>query len=222
MAPSVRLTVWFKHFPEIHVTQDLAEDGMSFLVEYLMSAQYLDLAPFYWRRFQDMIEAGKEFVFPNLHTLANSGWPDVYPCYYFQNSLPLQSLTVLRRLYIIDATLPPRNILGLSSIHWSRLTHIYLCDAVITLHIWFSLIRAVPNLQWAYINIRVNDLSDFQEDASLPPECTLPQLSTLCISLRDGDKDAEPFAFSVLFSGLDLCTCRAHSVVIMVGIADMV
>ncbi|KAF9485219.1 hypothetical protein BDN70DRAFT_680604 [Pholiota conissans] len=184
------------------------DDDAAFLVEYIASAQYLDLDAFYWKRVEEAIEEGNEIAFPNMRTLVKNGYDyelDNAPFYgEFIASSPsmLQRISAHRDCLTLEDTEIPTN--------WSALTHMSIRDSAFSLDFWFALIRAVPNLQWGYFDIR--DLEGFEELASSEPdECTLPHLSTLCVAFRDKDEIAEMLDFSTFFKGLHLPAVRTLS-----------
>jgi hypothetical protein len=179
IAPSIVLDVHFKLRSE--TTEKLAGVRMDFLIEYLTSARFLSLHPFYWEPIHDRIKAGYPVAFPNLQHLAmNFGWrEDTYKAFYHvQALLPAHSLSPLRRLSISDDmdALPDNFVIPN---YWSTLTHISLSKVSISLQFWFFFIRAVPNLQWGHF-----DMTILSSDCTTPPQCTLSQLTTLCVSVN--------------------------------------
>jgi hypothetical protein len=155
-APFLRLSAVHKSNPwQRNIYQKLAkggewaEEGMSFLLEYVVFAQYLVLDSFYWGRIKRRIEAGFPFVFPNLHTVAK--FESAKTDFFYQAQSLIRTPT-LRRLIINNDVLQPDTHIHIP-IFCSTLTHISLHAIVLTLEIWFSLICGVPNLEWGYIDI---------------------------------------------------------------------
>jgi hypothetical protein len=203
IAPCLSLDVF--QGPSADVTQKLTGDSIPFLLECLLSAQYLKLDVFYWVLIQVRIQTGHRVVFPNLHTVLmehvrveNSSF------YQVATLLPHDALPALRRLSIMDLA-PPDNF----SIptNWSALTHISLY-MVISLDLWLSFIRTVPLLQWGYFNITVNTQSSDIHHAPSLRECTLLELDTLSVAVRNRLESDSVFPLSLLFNGLHLPSVR--------------
>jgi hypothetical protein len=203
VAPYLRFSVKTKKHREIK--QELSVDGMRFVLEYLMSEQYLELDSFYWERIQKRIEAGDVFGFPHLHTLAKSQ-RDENELFYFhqvQGLLRTHTAPALRRSFVKSDELHPSEGASIQlPALWSTLTHLSLHDLEVSLAVWFALTRAVPNLEWAHNDIaRLTDCEDYT-DAIEP--FSLPRLSTFCVAFRDVNEEAPQFVFSVLFTNLHL------------------
>lgn len=195
IAPFLSLAIKYKDPRDI---QEPAGNGMQFILEYISTAQYLDLDSFYWARLRERIKAGDEVVFPCLHTLEKSGWAGADPFYHVQISISPHAFPMLRRLSLTNDMLRPNSI-GQVPIHWSSLTHISFHDIVIALPDWFSFIRAVPNLQWG--NVEIISYCD-PEEYTEPPEYSLTQLSTFGMTFRHEKYDLA--ALSMLFANLHL------------------
>ncbi|KAF8171535.1 hypothetical protein BJ912DRAFT_119495 [Pholiota molesta] len=210
VTPYLRLSVKTKKRREIK--QELSTDGMGFVLEYLMSAQYLELDAFYWERIQERIESGHVFGFPHLHTLAKSqrDEDELFCFHQVQDLLQTHTAPALRRLFVKSDELHPSEGASIQlPALWSTLTHLSLHDLEFSLEVWFALTRAVPNLEWASIDIaRLTDYEDYT-DAIAP--FSLPRLSTFCVAFRDADEDAPGFVFSVLFTNLHLPAVRTLS-----------
>jgi hypothetical protein len=180
------LSIRRKHKDLRVLTERLSGDGadeMPFLLEYITSAQYLDLDPVFWAIILKKIKTGKQIEFPNLCALERSVLAKNDPFHSVQALIAPRAFPALRYLsmgdkFLDDDYTPP------FPIHWSALTHIALYDSSITLDFWYTFIRAVPNLQWATIDI--SDMFIYEADASannLP--CNLPHLATLDIRFYD-------------------------------------
>ncbi|KAF8188993.1 hypothetical protein BJ912DRAFT_903793 [Pholiota molesta] len=164
-------------------TQDipLAEDGIAFLLEYMISAQYLQVSPRLSKQIHDKLAVRNQVIFSDLHTLVV--YRDDQYFHHTQVLIGLLSTTTsppLRRLamtgYIlpVDAVIPD---------HWSKLTHLSMNEVAISMTSWFSLIRAVPELQWAHISLKFHDINVKIEDyTKSTTKYTLPQLSTLFLT----------------------------------------
>ncbi|KAF8187802.1 hypothetical protein BJ912DRAFT_969724, partial [Pholiota molesta] len=157
----------------------LTSDSMPFLLEYISSAQYLELGLFFWDLIQQTIQAGHQLVFPNLHTVLlerTYSSKDSQAFYRIQSDLPAHAFPTLRRLSISEVA--PANDFAIPA-HWSTLTHISLNSISISLDFWLSFIRAVPNIQWGSFAIATGALSGVPRPS--PPLCTLRELDTLSV-----------------------------------------
>ncbi|KAF8175348.1 hypothetical protein BJ912DRAFT_1147181 [Pholiota molesta] len=217
VAPYLRFSVKTKKRREIK--QELSADGMGFVLEYIMSAQYLELDAFYWERIQERIEAGDVFGFPHLHTLAKSqrDEDELFCFHQVQDLLQTHTAPVLRRLFVKSDELHPSEGASIQlPALWSTLTHLSLHDLELSLDIWFTVTRAVPNLEWAYIDIA--RLTDFEDPTDAMEPFSLRRLLTFCVAFRDADEDASQFVFSVLFA--HLCLPAVHTLSLSWVISD--
>lgn len=167
-------------------------------LEYLCSAQYLDIYRFFWFLMEQWTKEGHQIVCPNLHTVVKFGWAEDD----LNHPLP-----TLRHLFIRDVTLPDSNTIPN---HWFTLTHISLRQVYIPLNFWFSFIRAIPGLQWGFIDIE--GLSGIGEDYAEHTMYTHSQLSTLFIAVQIAEGSSVEFPLSLLFTNLYLPTLRTLSV----------
>lgn len=180
-----------------------AVGGMAVILDYLTSAQYLELDAFFWDRVEDMIRSEHQAVFRQLRTIGRSFDRTTYGFgrrfYRIQSLLSHPQLPLLHRLSIQSDKLPGDMLLPT---HWSSLTHISLRHVGIHLRLWFSLIRFVSNLQWGCFDIEV--LSGVDMEAN-PPLCTHSQLSFLFLDVNSHDgQPEEDFRLSLLLRGLHL------------------
>ncbi|KAF9472917.1 hypothetical protein BDN70DRAFT_886428 [Pholiota conissans] len=185
-------------FEEGHLVD---EDAFSFILEYLASAQYLDVNTIIWDEL-----ATRKITCPNLSTVilhsdrCNS--EDEVTVSHLLSVMRLTATPPLRRLSMLNFKLSPENVL-LSLDAWSLLTHVALWNIVIPLHFWFDFVRTVPALRWAYLSIyRIEGNYENLIEYSLPQLCSLfiesvdahicdllsnlylPTLHTLSLSLR--------------------------------------
>ncbi|KAF9480403.1 hypothetical protein BDN70DRAFT_992745 [Pholiota conissans] len=136
----------------------IASDSMNFLLAWIASAQYLDIDPFLWEEFDRILH--QDDTYPSMvHTLIRRMyWTDegspVPNVPYLKYSC-ISSLSKLRRLCITEAILPGSMLFHNATIptQWTTLTHISLYKVDISHKFWFAILRATPNLQWAYLEI---------------------------------------------------------------------
>lgn len=181
---------------------------MNWFLEHLSSAQYLDMDPLLWHLLMEQrIEIIYEIAFPNLHTLMKKGWIQNESFYHIQALIPNHTSSTLRRLSIRHDVLPDTII----PIHWITLTHISI-QSYIPLNFWFSLLRAVPDLQWGYFHIQ--KLISIGKDYTRSTRCTLSRLSTLFITVHSLEGNGVEFPLSLLFTNIylpALCTLSLSS-----------
>lgn len=176
----------------------LEGDIMKFFIEYLSSAQYLDVGPFARYLFRQDSASGFPVAAPNLHTLV-AYYEDVAFADIFGQTadptltliLPFHIASSLRRLSIhFEGNLSRTSTHSFSN--WSALTHLSMQKVTMSPNVWFSLIRGVVHLQWAYFWIAIREDED---DARVhPPRSTLSFLSTLSLQAfnrRDGHSEFE-------------------------------
>ncbi|KAF8180590.1 hypothetical protein BJ912DRAFT_980840 [Pholiota molesta] len=198
----------------------LAEGGMDFVLQYMRSAQFLRVTPFFWEKFHDKCAGGDHIVFPHLHTIVADKSNDIQ--FYRAQvligrvSTPTSSSSALRRLYMngyhfklpVDAVAPS---------HWSKLTHLSMHDITISVPSWFSFIRAFPDLQWASISLGFNDEYAIKDYKEPPSEFTLPRLSTFLLTCCKHCSDYVALPFALLFTGLSLPALQTLSLTSLVG-----
>ncbi|KAF9471084.1 hypothetical protein BDN70DRAFT_998739 [Pholiota conissans] len=173
------------------------EDAVAYILEYLTSAQYLDIDLTFWDELNY-----RKLACPNLHTLVLDGHEDYDLEAAFWNAQSVISLVAgspLRRLSLYDGSLYQENSPGFHET-WASLTHIALQSVTISLDFWFNLFSAVPALQWAYANI-----SEVEVEHENSVCCVMSQLSSLFLITRDCD-------ISVALSGLRLPALRTLSI----------
>jgi hypothetical protein len=190
----------------------------AFLLEYIASAQYLDIDISYCFWIHDRLKAGDSVVFSNLHTALivddeieeyQTNEFSTNPFYQIQTMLPAHAFPALHRLFITqpialnDFTIPT---------HWSALTHLSLRISI-TPAFWLSLIRAVPRLQFGCFDLATGTtrpLSSTDTIYTSPPcpQCTLPDLTMLSVSLRCTGKVRYLVPLSFLFTRLHLLALR--------------
>jgi hypothetical protein len=196
----------------------LAEGGMDFVVQYMRSAQYLQVDPFFWERVHDKCAGGDQVVFPRLHTiLADQSYDrQFFRAQVLIGRVPTPPSSALRRLYMngyrsklpVDAIAPS---------HWSKLTHLAMHDITISVPSWFSFIRAFPDLQWASISLGFNGEYAIEDYKEPPSEFTLPRLSTLLLTCSKQCSDYVVLPFALLFTGLSLPALQTLSLSSLVG-----
>jgi hypothetical protein len=192
----------------------LAGDGLTFLLKYMSSAQYLQLPEMIWELVEEKLKDGYQFICPNLHTMATTNqWAydtgswitdAFFRAQTLIGRLPNQPPSALRRLTIDKNDMP--YAFNVIPTLWSSLTHLSLNNVGIHLSFWFPLIRAIPDLQWAFIYF--NEIVDIDEYLA-PTEHVLPYLATLFVGMPWGDK--LHFRPGLLFAGLRLPALRTLS-----------
>lgn len=179
-----------------------------FLLDYLTSAQYLELDIFYWNWIIcDKLQAGYPVVFPNLHTVFIENPPAENNLVDEFETLPAHALPALQHLSISEGI--PLNYFEFST-HWATLTHLCLRSSVSST--WLSLIRAIPHLQWGYFEITCGyPPFGITPGTPPPPQCTLLELTTLTVVVRGKLERNSVFPLSFLFTDLHLPALRALS-----------
>ncbi|KAF8173097.1 hypothetical protein BJ912DRAFT_1047012 [Pholiota molesta] len=182
---------------------ELAQGGMDFVMEYAASAQNLELSPFFWVQIHKRSKAGNLFMPSKLHTLVRHGVGarsvgGIGSGYSFFQSQMLFQPHNLRRLAIDEYRRGPE--LNIIPSFWSTLTHISIWDINTTLSYWFTLLRGLPQLEWAHFSIEEED--EFMRWD--PSNIILPHLSTLYLAMRDSEDCREHIPFSSLFTNIHL------------------
>lgn len=191
------------------VNERLSGDGtdeMPFLLEYIASAQYLELDPVFWATIRKRVKAGNQIEFPNLHALEKCGLDKNDPFHSVQALIAPHAFPALHRLSMGDDFLDV-DYKTPFPIHWSALTHISFYESSITLDFWYTFIRAVPNLQWAFIDI--SELYDYEHYPSDVLPCNLPHLSTLNVNFNDTPPYVANTPFRLLLANFRTPSC-AH------------
>ncbi|KAF9471640.1 hypothetical protein BDN70DRAFT_938802 [Pholiota conissans] len=177
------------------VEQLVDENAFSFILEYLASAQYLDVNEIIWDGL-----ATRKVACPNLRTVVlqsdERNKRGIIP--NLQLVMGLTATPPLERLSILSFILSQEYLL-LSHGSWSSLTHVALQDVTISLRFWFDFMGRTPALRWAYLGIY-----EIEMDYENLIEYTPPQLCSLFI--ESGDVD-----LCDLFSNLYLPTLHTLS-----------
>lgn len=207
VAPFIRLGVKYPYDAAEGLPPPAKE--MTFIWEYLSTAQYLDLDKFYWDEVEEeKIGFDHTILFLNLNTLVklgNQGRYDSKHCFYrtqsFMGHAYTQASSALRRLSIRDDV--QTMIFDIPN-HWSALTHISLSNVTISLDFWNLFIRAVHDLQWGFFDIDTLTGVEELESSPSPPPHTLRHLYSLFLAVYNFEGDAESYQASLLLTGLSL------------------
>ncbi|KAF8180599.1 hypothetical protein BJ912DRAFT_980888, partial [Pholiota molesta] len=188
IAPFLRLAI---EEEEETIPLDGEETTFAFVLNYITTAQHLEVHPSFWDRVWPvmMYILGGHVTFANLHSLVTHEQPPSDRLDHFHHTYP-----ILRRLAIVDVLTPFRDTIPAQ---WSTLTHLSFTTYSISLDFWVQFTSAVPCLQWAYIYFNCYDQGRFD---AYHIKRTLPQLSTLFIA--SGGRDN--CSISPLFMGLHL------------------
>ncbi|KAF8175561.1 hypothetical protein BJ912DRAFT_1147064 [Pholiota molesta] len=185
IAPFLSFDVDSEHLQRTDISQNFSKNSITFLVEYLISAQYLDLDMFCWKH-----EGTENNPFFELQTLISP------------HAFPVRCLSLAE----LSRSTPPNNLDFLH--HWSTLTHLSL-HISISLDFWLSLFHAVPHLRWAYFDIATGTRPfGISADTPTPPQCTLLELTTLTVAVRGRHEPDSVFPLSSLFTALHLPALR--------------
>ncbi|KAF8175327.1 hypothetical protein BJ912DRAFT_988849 [Pholiota molesta] len=158
--------------PDGEVMERLTGDTNALLLDYIASAQYLELDAFFWDHIYRSGPAGYQFL--KLHTLISAqAWRG--HC-RFHRVLQHHALPALRRLLVNDRELS--DTVNFPE-YWSRLTHIAL-QVSTSIDNWFSFIRAVPSMEWGHFDIESLTSADY----TAPRRSSLPQLATLRVAVQ--------------------------------------
>jgi hypothetical protein len=212
MAPFLRLDI-----NRDYGTQDrpLAEDGMTFLLKYMTSAQYLQVDPDFWKQIHDKIAVGDQVIFPSLHTLVTVQQDqNFHRAQVLVGLVPTHTPSALRRLSLNSSSTLPRD--GVIPNHWSKLTHLSLHESAISVTSWFSLMRGLPELQWAFISsfgfglLHLLDKFNIEDYTAPPAKYTHHQLSTLILTggAHSTDYTVTASPLTLLFGSLYLPALR--------------
>jgi hypothetical protein len=126
IAPFLSFDVDSEHLQHTDIIQELSKNSITFLVEYLISAQYLDLDMFCWSLIRERLQVGDPIVFSNLITvLIEHEGTENNPFFELQtlispHAFPVQCLSLAE----LSRSTPPNNLAFLH--HWSTLTHLSL------------------------------------------------------------------------------------------------
>ncbi|KAF9480396.1 hypothetical protein BDN70DRAFT_992739 [Pholiota conissans] len=183
---------------EIVEFSPIKEKHLSFLLDYISSAQYLcvdDVFSTLMLEGRDRNEDDLPMTFPNLHTL----WTEYLETepyeddqtaiatihrglFYldFLNPILEQNPSTLRRLYLYHAGLTQLDPNIFAS--WTVLTHIYLNIDHVYLTTWYAFLRSLPLLTYANFHI-TNDIL-IGAFIGPPSETILPRLISLLINVN--------------------------------------
>ncbi|KAF8182692.1 hypothetical protein BJ912DRAFT_1061569 [Pholiota molesta] len=208
IAPFLSFDVDSEHLQRTDISQNFSKNSMAFLLEYLISAQYLDLDMFCWSLIKERLQVGDPIVFSNLNTvLIEHEGTENNPFFELQtlispHAFPVRYLSLAE----LSRSTPPNNLAFLH--HWSTLTHLSL-HISISLDFWLSLFHAVPHLRWAYFDIATGTRPfGISADTPTPPQCTLLELTTLTVAVRGRHEPDSVFPLSSLFTALHLPALR--------------
>ncbi|KAF8171124.1 hypothetical protein BJ912DRAFT_996213 [Pholiota molesta] len=187
---------------------------MKFVIEYLSSAQYLDVSLFLRYLSKQDRDYGYNMECPHLHTLVvkfptygDDDDDDEDHSYASSHSnddsddeiLPPLTLThippTLRRFSMLRGGGLPRDYNN----DWSTLTHLSLKTIFLSSLNWSSLIRGVSRLQWGNFTILLLGIFPIA-----PPPSTLPFLSTLSMDVDNIDDEFVDIPLTILFLNLKL------------------
>ncbi|KAF9473105.1 hypothetical protein BDN70DRAFT_925342 [Pholiota conissans] len=148
---------------------EFADHGaFEFILDYLMSAQYLDISSVFWDQIGDR-------KCPNLHTLLLCGKVHPLDITFVKTQAAISvSPSPQRRLYLSNGVFAQDSVIPSQPL--SSLTHIVLEKVEIPLTIFYDLYQATPGLQWAYFDISPTERRHRNET-----KLTLTQLNTLII-----------------------------------------
>ncbi|KAF9481911.1 hypothetical protein BDN70DRAFT_892958 [Pholiota conissans] len=166
----------------------VGDDAFDFILEYLASAQFLSVHPLFWNELSYYCYQ-RRIACPNLQVLAlhaRDDHPEVDRV-TIRSIINLIPASPIQRLSFSGGLITYEDAV-LSDAVWSSLTHIAFQDVSLSSHFWFNFIRAVPTLQWAYVN-----LYELEIDIPNSRKCILPQLSSLFIN-SNGDNISELFS----------------------------
>ncbi|KAF8171125.1 hypothetical protein BJ912DRAFT_996215 [Pholiota molesta] len=195
---------------------DMASEDEDFLFDYLSSAHYLDAGAFHPYLVNQRLKRGFPVSFPSLRSLVISCFtrfsdgeieyqPDI-------KMLPPQTPPTLRHLSI-QAYKIPRNH---SLYDWSALTHISLDDVDIFLHSWFTIIRALVDLQWGHFKVNVISDPPHTFEHTQPPMGVLAKLSTLILDVHIPIPN-DDFSLSTLVQNMEFPTLHTLSLTSSAG-----
>ncbi|KAF9480413.1 hypothetical protein BDN70DRAFT_992752 [Pholiota conissans] len=188
----------------------LAGDSEKFLLDYLMTAQYLDIDVFLWERIGDRFKNGGRVSFPNLRTVVE-GVDAIteFGMTFLRVGHEASALTSASRLHADGVEFPYHAIYADRQRHdWTNLTHISMVDVSMPLRFWFSFLCAVANIQWGYFSVR---FLDDTTDNDGPDQCTLAHLTTLSIFYHLEVQSVGDVAFPISFLFEDLYLPALHT-----------
>jgi hypothetical protein len=199
MAPFIRFQFYQERDRDLeHKESYMDGDIMKFFIDYLSSAQYLDVGPFARYLFRQDSASGFPVASPNLHTLVAYYEDVVFADILGQTVdptltriLPFHIASSLRRLSIHFEGNLSRTFMNSFS-NWSGLTHLSMHKMTMSPNVWFSLIRGAVHLQWGFFWIAIRE--DEDDGRIQPSRKTLPFLSTLSLQAfhkRDGHSEFE-------------------------------
>ncbi|KAF8173606.1 hypothetical protein BJ912DRAFT_1065092 [Pholiota molesta] len=185
IAPFLSLSITWNKPIRPDLTRKARRRSERFFLEYLTSAQLLELDTFYWMWICNKIQAGYPVIFPNLHTILVDYRYEADLFRELQTLLPVHAFgfPALRRL---STTLQVTKNFVIPHV-WSTLTHVSL-KIFTSLEFEFSLsfIHFIPQLRWGHFDISVNSPFTISDHTPPLPHCTLLDLDTLSIAVHGG------------------------------------
>ncbi|KAF8174871.1 hypothetical protein BJ912DRAFT_989406 [Pholiota molesta] len=216
MAPFLRFSIYRISRTsgiDIHANH-LDSEAADFLLDYMLSAHYLDVGLFYPYLIRHGVERGLRILLPKLHTLVSNAIclfayddEDVDDGTYYVSDkleLPPQIPATVRRLSIQYTILREDFIKNLDN--WSTLTHLAI-NVILSPDIWFSILRALKDLQWGSFTVKTVDTVE-----STPQKISLSSLRTLTVNCITVGVSPE-FPLSTLFTNLHLPALRTLSLI---------
>ncbi|KAF9485480.1 hypothetical protein BDN70DRAFT_871128 [Pholiota conissans] len=188
---------------------DVDKDAENFFDEFMSSAQYLDVGPFMFDQRLRPIESS----YPQLLSLVSS-----HPNYNLdedtyvrrrdreaQDLFPTIPRT-LQRLRLHHVSFPEHYSSAGRFKSWCNLTHLSLNYTFLDQKSWLSIARAVPNLQWCYLDVIIRAGSELVQGAA---KIQLPFLSTFTAVVDYSEyRDTNHPSLWLLLQGLDLPVLR--------------
>ncbi|KAF9480400.1 hypothetical protein BDN70DRAFT_992742 [Pholiota conissans] len=150
----------------------VGEDTLDFVATYLNSAQYLRIDDSIYRENMPWIQP----AFQNLHTLVFFYNPIVALNLLSSHSPKSLRFVSLQRGIIQSIQSIPHN--------FSALTHLSLHNVRISIESWYTLLRAVPKLEWGYFHIK----EIYMYPTPTPTSITLSRLTSLTLSCNKASK----------------------------------
>ncbi|KAF8180574.1 hypothetical protein BJ912DRAFT_980767 [Pholiota molesta] len=185
LAPFLRLHIGIRD-DDSGVSLTRLGDTMTSVMNYVTTAQYLEIGPISWHEVKAMSGRGDNANYPNLHTLVTDQWSAPINDYFHR------TCSAIRRLAILDESMCLLHTTSIPA-QWSTLTHLSITTDHMPFDFWVTLTMTVPCLQWAYIAFQGLFIDEYTT-----MERTLPQLSTLFIECSGYEK------FSPLLKDLHL------------------
>ncbi|KAF9484236.1 hypothetical protein BDN70DRAFT_928485 [Pholiota conissans] len=199
----------------------LTNEMLDFFLEFLGSAQYLDVGPFLLLVLEHRKESigGSPKLCPNLHTLAACPEPNVFKkpepgpmsSAELVQILPLH-IPPIRRLVIQSTKL--LGVFRSSFTEWSGLTHLSMHDIKVSPPIWHALIRGTTNLRWGFFDLGPVEQWEESNFVVVPRSAaTLLYLSTLSFATHASrNPEGLTFPLNNLLENVHLPELREFSI----------